>query len=111
MRRSKVRSCIEAAVRAIWADAVAPRAKGERARDWEPLESRLLLAASDPFINEFLASNKNGLAANDGSHPDWIEIYNPGAAAVNLAGWQITDKDSLGNAFTFTVPSTNATVT
>ena len=27
----------------------------------------------------------------DGAREDWIELYNPTAAAVNLAGWRITD--------------------
>src|SRR5690348_33818 len=113
MRRSRIRKCVEAAVRAMWPDLAAARRAptSDRFQACEPLEPRLLLAATDPFINEFLASNKNGLAANDGSHPDWIEIYNPGASAVNLAGWQIADEDNLGNAITFTIPSTNAAVT
>ena len=47
------------------------------ARRWK---RRTLLSATDPFINEFLTNNKAGLVAADGSHPDWIEIYNPGPA-------------------------------
>ncbi len=78
---------------------------------FEAMESRILLAGVDPVINEFLTNNKTGLAAADGSHPDWIEIYNPGVAVVNLGGWKITAKDAGGAASTFTIPTTNATAT
>jgi hypothetical protein len=57
----------------------------------EALEERRLLAASDLFINEFLASNTKGITDQDGDRSDWIEIYNPGVSAVNLAGWRLTD--------------------
>lgn len=64
-----------------------------RASLLEALESRQLLAAGDPFINEFLSSNGAGI--KDDSVPavrsDWIEIHNPGAIPVNLAGWFLTD--------------------
>jgi hypothetical protein len=42
-------------------------------------------------INEFMASNQNTLTDKDGDYSDWIEIYNPTAAAVNLARWSLTD--------------------
>jgi hypothetical protein len=77
---------------------------------FESLERRTFLS-SDPVINEFLANNKTGLTAADGSHPDWIEIYNPGSTAVDLAGWTITDKDVNAITTLFTFPSTNAGVT
>lgn len=57
----------------------------------QSLEPRTLLAAS-PIISEFLASNSKGLADVDGEYPDWIEIYNAGDEAVDLAGWSLTDK-------------------
>ena len=44
-----------------------------------------------PRINEFLAVNNRGLADRDGEATDWIEIYNPGAKAVSLNGWSLTD--------------------
>src|ERR1035438_1058785 len=43
-------------------------------------------------ISEFMASNKNTLKDEDGDSSDWIEIFNPTAAAVNLLGWSLTDK-------------------
>jgi len=45
-----------------------------------------------PVISEFLADNVTGIKDEDGDEPDWIEIYNPDANALNLAGWALTDK-------------------
>ncbi len=46
---------------------------------------------ADPRINEFMASNGTTLADKEGNFPDWIELYNPDAVAVNLSGWYLTD--------------------
>ena len=43
-------------------------------------------------INEFMALNATILADEDGEFSDWIEIYNPTNAAVNLSGWSLTDR-------------------
>lgn len=43
------------------------------------------------YISEFLASNSQSLADEDGKHSDWIEIHNPTDADVSLAGWYLTD--------------------
>ncbi len=56
----------------------------------------LLLAAAaaapgDVLLTEFVASNKNGLRDEDGDASDWVELYNDGAAAVDLSGWSLTD--------------------
>lgn len=44
-------------------------------------------------ISEFLAAEQNnlGLKDEDGELQDWIELYNAGAAPVNLEGWSLTD--------------------
>ncbi|MBN1481594.1 T9SS C-terminal target domain-containing protein [candidate division KSB1 bacterium] len=42
-------------------------------------------------INEFMAINSTTLADKDGVYSDWIELYNPTATAVNLAGYSLTD--------------------
>ncbi|HTG44630.1 MAG TPA: lamin tail domain-containing protein, partial [Verrucomicrobiae bacterium] len=42
-------------------------------------------------LNEFMASNVSGLLDEDGQQADWIELFNGSAAAVNLAGWSLTD--------------------
>src|SRR5690606_6379376 len=42
-------------------------------------------------ISEFLASNGEVLADDDGDFSDWIEIHNPGATQVYLQEWSLTD--------------------
>ena len=42
--------------------------------------------ALEPGINEFMASNKNGLADEDGAEVDWVEIYNPNPISQDLSG-------------------------
>ncbi len=44
-----------------------------------------------PVINEIVAANDDGIEDEDTNRPDWIEIYNGSAAAVNLSGWTLTD--------------------
>jgi hypothetical protein len=46
---------------------------------------------SEVVISEFLAENDDGLADADGDRPDWIEVFNNGASAVDLAGWRLSD--------------------
>ena len=45
-------------------------------------------------INEFMADNSSTIADNNFEYDDWIEIYNKGNTAVNLAGLYITDNIS-----------------
>ncbi len=45
-------------------------------------------------ISEFLAENNQGLKDDYGNNSDWIEIYNPTAAAVSLTNWYLTDNAS-----------------
>lgn len=47
--------------------------------------------ASRVVLSEFLADNENGIRDEDGEREDWIELLNLGPAAVNLAGWYLTD--------------------
>ncbi len=42
-------------------------------------------------INEFMALNRSNLTDEDDEYPDWIEIYNPTAGAIDLYGWSLTD--------------------
>lgn len=42
-------------------------------------------------VNEFMPGNLSTLALEDGSHPDWIELHNPGVQSVVLAGWSLSD--------------------
>ncbi len=47
------------------------------------------------IINEFLASNGQGLLDEDGDSSDWIELYNASSAPVNLAGWTLSDTQGM----------------
>jgi len=42
-------------------------------------------------INEVMSSNSSVLMDEDGDYPDWIELYNPDDAALNLDGYSLTD--------------------
>ena len=57
----------------------------------EALEHRTLLA-NTPIISEFMAENNSGITDQFNNRSDWIEIYNPTDAAVNLDGWALTDE-------------------
>jgi len=48
-----------------------------------------------------MASNDNTLDDGDGNSSDWIEIYNPTAATIDLAGWHLTDNESNLDKWTF----------
>jgi len=71
------------------------------------LASALLLLGTavpllaSPEISEFLADNVTGIKDEDGSEPDWIEIHNPDASPVNLAGWALTDDPDLEQRWIF----------
>ncbi|MBN1420493.1 MAG: lamin tail domain-containing protein, partial [Planctomycetes bacterium] len=55
------------------------------------------------LISEFLASNRDNLADEDGDYPDWIEIHNAGPSEVDLEGWHLTD--SAGDLTRWTFPA------
>ncbi|XAL98278.1 lamin tail domain-containing protein [Phycisphaeraceae bacterium D3-23] len=63
---------------------------GQNGAPLEPLEPRLLFTAV-PLITEFLASNDNDLVDEDGDDSDWLELFNAGDTALDLAGWYLTD--------------------
>jgi hypothetical protein len=75
------------------------RVSGRRRRRLavEALEPRTLLSAmagaapQGPYISEFLANNGGGITDADGDRSDWIEIRNPAAFPVDLAGYSLTD--------------------
>src|SRR5690606_23909428 len=58
-------------------------------------------AQSQVVINEILASNASVNQDEDGSHQDWVELYNPGPASVNLNGWGLTDDPTLPHKWQF----------
>jgi spore coat protein CotH len=50
-----------------------------------------LVVPQELYINEFMAANSSTIADNYGEYEDWIEIYNPGPAAVLLSDFYLTD--------------------
>ncbi len=42
-------------------------------------------------INELLASNQSTITDEFAEFDDWVEIYNPGAQSINLAGYFLSD--------------------
>ena len=60
-----------------------------------------LVAQSQIIITEFMPANTRTLAAEDGSFPDWVELFNPSAGAVNLLGWHLTDNPAALAKWTF----------
>ncbi|MBL7781895.1 MAG: CotH kinase family protein [Saprospiraceae bacterium] len=57
-------------------------------------------------INEILASNQSIVADTSGDYDDWVEIYNSGDEAVDLAGFFISDKTA--QPFKWKIPSGSA---
>jgi hypothetical protein len=55
---------------------------------------RVAMVATHPVIAEFMADNETGLTDGDGEFSDWIEIFNPTGAAIDLAGYFLTDDAS-----------------
>jgi hypothetical protein len=69
-------------------------------------------AIAEVVISELLASNATNLADEDGTFSDWIELHNNGDAAVNLAGWMLTDDanfDVTDPESVWTLPATELT--
>ncbi len=54
-------------------------------------------------INEFSCSNFNGPQDAFGERKDWVELYNPTGAAVDLTGYYLSDKS--GNLTKWQIPS------
>ena len=79
--------------------------------DYSMLAINWLMEGYPVVINEFLASNgalpgdPNGLVDEDGDASDWIEIYNPSDATINMNGWYLTD--DAGNLTKWPFPNMN----
>ena len=54
-------------------------------------------------INEASSRNAHTVADAVGDHHDWVELYNAGAAAVNLAGYTLSDDPLQPARWTFPV--------
>lgn len=60
-------------------------------------------ANSQVVINEYSCSNISGPLDAFGENEDWVELYNAGAAAVDLTGYYLSDDD--GNPQKWQIPS------
>jgi hypothetical protein len=58
-------------------------------------------AFAAPRITEFMAANDSALADQDGEFSDWIEIQNPDATSISLAGYHLTDDAAKLTKWTF----------
>lgn len=57
--------------------------------------------SADLVITEILAANVAGLKDEDGDEEDWIEIWNRGSNAVDLAGWALSDDPDVPGLWQF----------
>ena len=62
---------------------------------------------ADVKITEFMAKNDSGLTTSAGEFSDWIEIHNDSGAALDLAGWYLSDDPTDLRKWQF--PSTSVT--
>jgi hypothetical protein len=46
-------------------------------------------------LNEIMPSNSDNCRDEAGEHDDWIELYNPSEASVDLGGYSLTDDTAL----------------
>ncbi len=53
------------------------------------------------ILSEVVSSNRDSLEDGDGGSPDWIELYNASGAAVDLAGWSLSDDAGDPGAWAF----------
>lgn len=54
-----------------------------------------------PVISEFMAANAGVFRDGHGNFEDWVEILNPDATPVDLAGWRLTDSPNAPAKFVF----------
>ncbi len=55
----------------------------------------------DLVINEFMASNSNTQADQDGEYDDWVELYNNSDSPIDLSGYYLSDDVSDLTKWTF----------
>ena len=70
---------------------------------WLVLGAWILICSSTQgqvIINEVMADNVTAVE-NEAIFPDWVELYNAGAGAVDMSGWTLTDSQSQPFKFVF----------
>ena len=60
-------------------------------------------ATGQIIINEYSAANYDTYTDNYGEYEDWVELYNPTAASIDISGWYLSDKVS--NPTKWIIPS------
>jgi len=65
------------------------------------LSANVLGAYSQVTINEVCSRNASITADEDGDYPDFIELYNAGATAVDLQGYSLSDNSDTTRFWTF----------
>ena len=55
------------------------------------------------LINEYSGANYDTYTDNYGEYQDWVELYNPTTAAIDINGWALSDKVS--NPLKWMIPS------
>ncbi|MDB6031924.1 MAG: Por secretion system C-terminal sorting protein, partial [Verrucomicrobiales bacterium] len=58
-------------------------------------------APAQVVISEFMAANSHGIVDEDGTHSDWLELYNAGTTPVMLDGWYLTDDSGWSTKWRF----------
>src|SRR4026207_1160519 len=58
------------------------------------------LASAQVVINEVMASNATAVQ-NEGIFPDWVELFNTSASAVNISDWSLSDSMVTPRKFVF----------
>ncbi|MDG2264296.1 MAG: lamin tail domain-containing protein, partial [Flavobacteriales bacterium] len=62
-----------------------------------------LTSSAQIVVNEYSAANYDTYTDNYGEYEDWVELYNPTAAAVDINGWALSDK--VNNPLKWIIPS------
>ena len=68
-----------------------------------------ILSSQSIFINEYMASNEQTIADENGNFSDWVEIFNAGDSPYDLGGKFVTDDLSEPNQWQ--IPTTNPSLT
>ncbi len=53
------------------------------------------------YINEYMSKNTFTAYTKAGDYADWVELYNPGAAAVDLSGWFLSEDSAKPGKWAF----------
>ena len=68
-----------------------PTPDAENSGEYASKLKDLVFPTTPVVINEFMTNNFGCLCDCDGDCPDWVELYNPTAAAVDLSGFFLSD--------------------